>query len=152
MKLEALIREFGKSQGLYFHDAAHGIDNLPVKERGEAEQIGRIVTLKEDSNDLNFIKGSLERISGDVYDRCQERGVAFRSLGVILITDEIKTYSRSRTFDSKSISRQKILELGCELTEIFLRENPAIKIRRIGLKLYGFEATDNQTSLSQFMN
>ena len=152
LKLEALMRECGKSQGLYFHDAAHGIDNLPVKERGEAEQIGRIVTLKEDSNDLNFIKGSLERISGDVYDRCQERGVAFRSLGVILITDEIKTYSRSRTFDSKSISRQKILELGCELTEIFLRENPAIKIRRIGLKLYGFEATDNQTSLSQFMN
>jgi len=151
LKLELLIRTFGKNQATYFHDAAHGIDNLPVKERGEAEQIGRIVTLKEDSNDIEFIKASLESISGDVYDRCQERGIGFRSLGVILITSEIKTHSRSRTFDSKSTSKQKILELGSELTETFLIANPTVKIRRIGIKLFGFEAADNQISLSQFM-
>lgn len=152
LKQEAIVRTFGKNQAVYFYDAAHGIDNIPVKERGEAEQIGRIVTLKEDSNDLKFIKDSLEGISEDVYDRCQKRGIAFRSLGIILITDEIKTFSRSKTFDSKIASKEKILEFGCQLTEIFLRENPTIKIRRIGLKLFGFEATDNQISLSQFMN
>ncbi len=152
LKQEELTRAFGKNQAVYFHDAAHGIDNVPVKERGESDQIGRIVTLKEDSNDIEFIKTSLERISGDVYERCQERGITFRSLGVILITSEIKTHSRSRTFDSKSTSKRKILELGSELTEIFLRENPTIKIRRIGIKLSGFETAANQISLSQFMD
>ena len=149
---EELTRNFGKNQALYFHNAAHGIDNVPVKERGEAEQIGRIVTLKEDSNDIEFIKTSLELISVDVYERCQERGITFRTLGVILITNEIKTHSRSRTIDSRSNSKQKILELGCELTEIFLREHPTTKLRRIGIKLSGFESADSQVSLSQFMD
>ncbi len=52
---QRLIEVFGKTLGLYFHNAANGVDNEPVQEAGEAESISRIGTLKQDSHDLAFI-------------------------------------------------------------------------------------------------
>ena len=58
---KSLIAIFGKSLGLYFHDAARGIDNEPVQEAGEAESIGRMGTLKEDTRDISVIMAENSR-------------------------------------------------------------------------------------------
>jgi DNA polymerase IV (DinB-like DNA polymerase) len=53
--VQKLFAIFGKTLGIYFHNAANATDNEPVQEQGEAESISRIGTLKQDTKDLEFI-------------------------------------------------------------------------------------------------
>lgn len=152
MKHQDLVPIFGNHLAEYFYNASRGMDSDPVKERGKAGQIGRIVTLKEDSNDMAYLQESLERVSGDVHMQCEKRGITFRTVTVTLITAGMETHSRSRTLGARSTSREEILDTGLDLTQSFLRENPETMLRRIGIRLSGFDEDDNQISLTQFMD
>ena len=58
---------------IYFHNAARGIDNEPVQEAGEAESIGRIGTLKQDSHDLEFILQKTDELTEDFQRKLRRR-------------------------------------------------------------------------------
>lgn len=53
--VQRLVEVFGKTLGVYFHNAASGVEDEPVREAGEAESLSRIATLKQNSRDLAFI-------------------------------------------------------------------------------------------------
>src|SRR5919107_5490201 len=61
-----LIDVFGKKYATYLHNSAQGIDNEPVKSRGLAKQIGRIITLKKDISQTSEIEDETEYICKSV--------------------------------------------------------------------------------------
>ncbi|MDL5502096.1 MAG: DNA polymerase IV, partial [Candidatus Methanoperedens sp.] len=60
---DELVREFGHAKGIWLKQASQGIDNSPVKERSGTGQIGRIITLKENTKDLNTISDAIDQLS-----------------------------------------------------------------------------------------
>ena len=64
--VQKLVEVFGKTLGVYFHNAANGIDNEPVQETGEAESISRIATLKENTRDLAVILQKTDQLIEEI--------------------------------------------------------------------------------------
>ena len=65
--VQKLVEIFGKTLGIYFHNAANGVDNEPVQETGEAESISRIGTLKENTRDLTLILEKTSQLTEDIH-------------------------------------------------------------------------------------
>ena len=59
---------FGRKIGSYIYNAAHGIDEEPVSPRHDPIQYSRIVTLKQDSKDFDFLVKDLEKLCVDLHE------------------------------------------------------------------------------------
>lgn len=132
--VQKLIAVFGKTIGAYFHNASVGVDNEPVQERGEAESVSRIATLKQDTRDLTLILEQTDRICNEVYDRLVEEKLTFKTVGIIAITKNMKVHSRSRTFENPSNSLELIKKSVAELFAKF-QSDTQLETRRVGVKV-----------------
>jgi DNA polymerase IV (DinB-like DNA polymerase) len=149
--VQKLIGVFGKNLGLYFHDASAGIDDEPVQERGEAESISRISTLKEDTLDLSPVLEKTNQLCKEIHAELLQRELNFRTVGTIAVMKDMSIRSRSRSFDSPT-SGLEVLELTVrELLEKFLSESN-VEIRRVGVKVSGLaKAEKSQKQLTSFI-
>ena len=75
--VQRLIGVFGKNLGIYFHNAANGVDDEPVQETGEAESISRIATLKLNTRDLALILDKSNQLAGEICLKLVERKLRF---------------------------------------------------------------------------
>ena len=148
-ELPRLVEFFGKSKGKWLYNASKGIDEEPVSERGEREQIGRITTLEEDTRDLEVIIRKIDELSEEVYEMVKERGALFRTVAFYAVTADMKGYSRSRTFSMPTLESSAIKETGRELIKAFLSENQQL-IRRVGIRVSSFSLPTGQKTLLQF--
>jgi DNA polymerase IV (DinB-like DNA polymerase) len=148
--IQRLIEVFGKTLGLYFHNASLGIDNEPVQEKGEAESISRIATLKQNTRDLDVIMNDANELCNDLHTRVVNEKLTFKTVGVIAITADINTHTRSKTLDSPSNSLDVMKKTVRELFENFLDESE-IDLRRVGVKLSNLSTAEkNQVQITRF--
>lgn len=149
--VERLVSLFGKNLALYFHQAAQGIDESPVQERGPAESVSRIVTLKNNTRDLASILKQVYPLCEDIYNRLLERELNFKSISAVAIMQDLSVRSKTKTFETP-INEQEILkETVKELFEKLLEKEPKLEVRRAGVKISGFtEAQKKQTRLTDF--
>jgi DNA polymerase IV (DinB-like DNA polymerase) len=150
--LDKLLKCFGKVLGAYFYNAARGIDLSPVQERGMAESISHIPTLKEDTRDLDTILKQAYKICADVYERARELKLSFKTVTVQLILQDMSAPSRSRTFEAPVESLEALKVIAKELFQKLLAEVPAeLKARRIGVKISNFfTAMQTQKHITEF--
>ncbi len=134
--VQRLISTFGRTLGTYFHNASIGVDNEPVKERGEAGSLSRIATLMQNTSDSSVVLEKANELCVDLYASIAEQKLTFKSVSIILIAKDLSVYSRSRTLESSSNSLEMMEKVAGELFEAFLSENP-IELRRVGVKLSG---------------
>jgi DNA polymerase IV (DinB-like DNA polymerase) len=132
--VQRLVSVFGKTLGVYFHDAANGLDDEPVREAGEAESISRIATLKQDSRDLGFILEKADVLAADVYDDLVKRGLSFRQVGIVVVLTDLTVRSRSATLEQPTKSLDALKRTVRELLEKFLEESD-MEVRRVGVKI-----------------
>jgi DNA polymerase IV (DinB-like DNA polymerase) len=135
--VQELIAVFGRTLGGYFHNASIGIDNEPVKERGEAESISRIATLKVDTRDLVIIMEKTAELSSDLHQRILMENSTFQTVSIIAVTTDLGTHTRSRTLEKPSSDAALIDRTVRELFERYLSESD-VEIRRVGVKLSNF--------------
>lgn len=147
------VREFfGERLGTYFSNSSKGIDDEPVQEREIAEQVSRIITLKQNTRDLTMILGELPRIVSDIEARLQKEGLASASVGVILIDEKLEVHTRSKKLENPTASQEEILVASKDLIEKFLNEEPDIVLRRVGIKLSDLARKGEQKSLGEFLS
>lgn len=147
-----LVEVFGKRMGTYFHEAAFGRDDTPVKERGEVESISRIATLKEDTQDLMHILEMADRLCEDVYARVAQCKIGFKSVSIMAVLMDMSVHSRTKTFEMPVNDLEALRSAVKELFEKLLAECE-LKARRVGVKVAGFaEAERKQKSLADFIN
>jgi len=132
--VQKLVGVFGKTLGTYFYNASQGLDNEPVQEKGEAESISRIATLRQNSRDVDVLMEKATELCDDLHNRVLEERLTFKTVGIIAIMVDLKTYSRSRSLDSPSNSVYLMKRIVRELFDKFIEESD-IDIRRVGVKL-----------------
>ncbi|MDO8726759.1 MAG: DNA polymerase IV [Candidatus Methanoperedens sp.] len=144
-----LIREFGQAKGTWMKQASQGIDTSPVQERQGTEQIGRITTLKEDTLDMKVILETIDRLSGEVSGKLEERKLSFRSVTFVGISADFKTHTKSRTLGASAKDAGTIKRVAKELAKDFLVQHPTA-LRRVGVRVENFSSEKAQTTLGEF--
>jgi DNA polymerase IV (DinB-like DNA polymerase) len=148
--VQKLIEVFGKGQGTYFHYASMGIDNDPVQEKGEAESISRIATLKEDTTELDIIVDKTNQLCDEIYSDLSQRKLSFKTISIIAIMTNLSTHSRSMTFETPKNDLSFLKEKAKELFGKFIGES-GLKMRRVGVKVSGLtKERKSQKQLTSF--
>jgi len=140
---QRLVDIFGKALGVYFHNAANGIDNTSVQEAGEAESIGRMGTLKEDSRDLEFIMQKIDGQIAEIYTEFTQKNLSYRQVGIVAVMIDLSMKNRSKTLEKPARDKETIHKSARELFEKYLRETD-LAIRRVGVRVAGFSKTERQ--------
>jgi DNA polymerase IV (DinB-like DNA polymerase) len=135
--VQRLVEVFGKKLGVYFHNAANGVDNEPVQETGAAESISRISTLKENTRDLTVVLEKTDQLIEDIHRELVQRNVSFKQVGIIAIMTDLRVRSRSKTLDVATRDAETLRSIVRELFDKFLGESE-LEIRRVGVKISGF--------------
>jgi DNA polymerase IV (DinB-like DNA polymerase) len=148
--VQKLMAVFGRANGVYFRNASLGLDDESVQERGEAESISRIATLKQNTRDLNVIMEKTDELCSDLHRRILEEKSTFKTVGIIVITTDIRSHTRSKTFDNPSNSIELMRKIVKDLFQEFLGESE-LDVRRVGVKLSNLsEAGKNQAQITSF--
>ena len=149
--VQRLIEVFGKKLGIYFHNASIGVDDEPVQERGEAESISRISTLKEDTRDLKVILEKANQLCDEVHAKLVQRELGFKSVGIVAIMTDMSVRSRSRTFENPTNELEVFKKTVKELFEKFLNESE-LEARRVGVKVSNFvKEQERQKQITNFI-
>lgn len=146
---DVLIREFGKARGEWLKQASRGIDDSPLEEHEGTGQIGRIATLKKDTDDLSIINEVIDKLSEDVHRKLTERKLGFKSIAFIAISTDFKTRAKSHTLAVPAKDLDTIENNAHELARQFLAENP-VRLRRIGVKVANLTEEKGQRTLVDF--
>jgi DNA polymerase IV (DinB-like DNA polymerase) len=151
--VQRLVEIFGKNLGVYFHNAANGVDNEAVQEAGEAESISRISTLKENTRDLALILEKASQLIDDIHKEVVQRRISFKQVGIIAIMTDLSVRSRSQTLETATSDIDALRKTVRELFEKFLGESE-LEIRRVGVKISHFvkEETKQKQLTSFFQN
>ena len=148
--VQRLVDVFGKKLGVYFHNAAKGVDNEPVQETGEAESISRIATLKENTRDLMVVLDKTDRLIEDIHKDVVQRNISFRQVAVIAVMTDLSIRSRSKTLESSTRDAEYLRRSVRELFEKLLGESK-LEIRRVGVKISHFAKEEaKQKQLTNF--
>ena len=132
--IQKLTGVFGQNLGSYFHKASLGVDDEPVQERGEAESVSRISTLKEDSRSLDFIMAKTDQLCDEIVKDIVQLGVLFKTIGIVAILTDMSVHSRSKTIKTPTNDAQVLKDAVRELFEKFLKESE-FEARRVGVKV-----------------
>jgi DNA polymerase IV (DinB-like DNA polymerase) len=148
--VQKLVEIFGKKLGVYFHNAANGMDNEPVQETGDAESISRISTLKENTRDLMMVLEKTNKLIAEIHKDVVQRSISFKQIGIIVITTDLSVRSRSKTLDTVTNDVEILRQAVRELFEKFLSET-RLEIRRVGVKISRFSKKEReQKKLTSF--
>ena len=147
---QELEKLFGKKLSVYLLEASKGNDSDPVRGDLEPTQFSRIVTLKEDTTDVEEILSQLETGVGHVHEKLSSSGKSFRTLTAIGILTDLSTKTKSKTYETP-VSDEESIRGG--LAELF-DEMSAVsdkQFRRVGVRVSGFTDARDQKSLSDFL-
>jgi DNA polymerase IV (DinB-like DNA polymerase) len=149
--IQKLIEIFGQNLGSYFHNASLGVDDEPVQERGEAESVSRISTLKEDTQDLDYIVTRTDQLCDEIVKDVVQRDVLFQTIGIVAILTDLSVHSRSKTLKSPTNDAQVLKDTARELFGKFLKKSD-LKARRVGVKVSNFVKVEgSQRRLLSFL-
>ncbi len=141
--VQRLVEVFGKTLGVYFHNASRGVDNDPVQEAGEAESIGRMGTLKEDSRNLEFIMQKIDQQIDEIYVEFTQKKLSYRQVGIVAIMTDLSAKSRSKTLEKPAKDEETIHRAARELFEKYLSETE-LEIRRVGVRVAHLSKEERQ--------
>jgi DNA polymerase IV (DinB-like DNA polymerase) len=149
--VQRLTEAFGKTLGLYFHNAANAIDNELVVEQGDAESISKIGTLKQDTHNLDLILQKTGELTEIVYkEAVTEKGYSFKTISLYIVNIDLVSKSRSITLEQPTKDKEVIKRNIRTLLERYLTES-SLDIRRVGVKVSGFSKEQpQQKQLSSF--
>jgi DNA polymerase IV (DinB-like DNA polymerase) len=148
--VQLLVETFGKTLGVYFHNAANGIDNELVKEAGEAESVSRIATLKENTRDLAVILQKTDQLAEEIHKELAQKGLSFKQASIIVIMTDLSARSRSQTLEKPARDWEELRKAVQELFEKFLGESE-LEVRRVGVKVSHFSREEReQKQLTSF--
>jgi DNA polymerase IV (DinB-like DNA polymerase) len=149
MDVFSLNSQFGRKIGSYIYNAARGIDEEPVAPRQEATQYSRIITLKQDSKDYDFLAKELERLCEDVHAAILKDNLMFRSVGIQFVQSDLSNKTKSRTLKNSTSNLDELKKMVLQLLRESL-EDQKILIRRVGVKVAEFSEVSGQDSITRY--
>ena len=144
-----LNKEFGRKSGAYIFNAVRGIDNEPVKTREPNTQYSKIMTLKMDSVDFEFILENLKVLCKEVHQIVLNKNQMFKSIGIHLIQSDLSNKTKSKTIKNHTSDLEE-LEKNVEQLLKEALEDQKIAIRRVGVKVSDLSDLRSQSSITNY--
>ena len=147
--LDLLRRIVGEKTSEYLILAARGEYDEPVVEKRQRKQLSRIVTLRNNTRSVEEIVNQLEEPIEDVIRQLEESNLEAGGVGLIAITTELKTVTRSRSLKTKP-TKQQVRRLIEEMLRELLEADRELVLRRAGVRLHDLKPASRQTTLISF--
>lgn len=144
-----LNKEFGKKHGTYIFNAARGIDNEPVKERESSIQYSKIVTLKKDSKEYDFLAENLSELCRELHEVIQKNNRMFKSIGIQFILSDLTNKTKSRMLKNPTSSLEELQKNADQLLKEAL-EDQKNTVRRLGVKVSELSEIRGQSSITSY--
>jgi len=146
--IERLEDLLGKKLAVYLRNASNGVDDEPVIDRRGISQLSRIITLKQDTHDLDQIVAALLPALRDVHEKLISKSLFFRNVSAIGILKDLSLHTRSKTLETPTNDYSVLEREVRELFDVLLRE-PG-DLRRAGVRLGELQDMMDQRSLTEF--
>lgn len=144
-----LNKMFGRKISSYLYNAARGIDEDPVAERAPSIQYSRIVTLKEDSKDFEFLAKSLDEICDDLHRTILKHKKMFKSVGIQFVQSDLSNKTKSKMLKNPTFSIEELKRTTLLLLEEALVDQ-TMMVRRLGAKVSELSDLEGQSSITNF--
>ena len=144
-----LNKMFGKKISSYIYNAARGIDDEPVAARAPAVQYSRIVTLKHDSKDFDFLANAINEICVDLHDAILQHKKMFKSIGIQFVQSDLSNKTKSRMLKNPTSSLDELKKTSIALLQEALVEQTQ-NIRRLGVRVSELSDMQGQSSIENF--
>jgi len=140
---------FGRKVGSYIYNAARGIDDDPVSPRHDPVQYSRIVTLKQDSKDFDFLVKDLEKLCDDLHETIIKDNILFKSVGIQFVQSDLSNRTKSKTLRNHTSSLDELKKTVIQLLKESL-EDQELLIRRLGVRVSDFTQPSGQVDITKF--
>jgi DNA polymerase IV (DinB-like DNA polymerase) len=140
---------FGRKVGSYIYNAARGIDEEPVSPRHDPIQYSRIVTLKQDSKDFDFLARDLEKLCDDLHETIIKDNILFKSVGIQFVQSDLSNKTKSKTLRNPTSSLNELKKTVIQLLKDSL-EDQKLPIRRLGVRVSDFSQISGQVDITRF--
>lgn len=145
----SLNSQFGRKIGSYIYNAARGIDEEPVAPRQEATQYSRIITLKQDSKEYDFLGKELEKLCEDVHSAILKDNLMFKSIGIQFVQSDLSNKTKSKTLRNSTSSLDELKKTVLQLLRESLVDQKML-IRRVGVKVADLSEVSGQDSITRY--
>jgi len=144
-----LQKVFGRKIGTYIINSIHGKDEEPVKEREPSIQFSKIITLKKNSMDYDFLAENLKNICKELHSVVLKNNRLFKSVGIQFIQSDLSNRTKSRMLKSPTSSLEELLKASNKLLEEILEEQK-IPVRRLGVKVSELSEIKGQSTITSY--
>ena len=144
-----LNSQFGRKIGTYMYNAARGVDNEPVSPRQEATQYSRIITLKQDSKDYNFLAENLEKLCEDIHSSIMEESIIFKSIGIQFVQSDLSNKTKSKTLKNPTSNLDELKKTALQLLREAL-EDQQLLVRRLGVRVSELSKISGQDNITRY--
>ena len=139
---------FGRKTGAYIYNAVRGKYDEPVQERAPSIQYSRIVTLKKDSKEHDFLSENLKELCKELHMTALKNNRMFKSVGVQFVQSDLSNKTKSKMLRNPTLSLDELIKTSEQLLQEALEDQDKL-VRRLGVKiseLYEVEGQSNITS------
>ncbi len=143
-----LEKKLGKNKARILQEKAKGIDESPVEQK-EAQQISRIGTLKEDTNDFEAVFSKITELAAGMERKIKSKNISFKTVSIIAIDTNLEMQTRSQSI-GQTDRIDPVLGTARKLLKKFFDDNPGKKLRRVGVRISGLLYKKQQKNLGDF--
>ena len=143
----------GYKTAAFLLNASNAIDYSQIKARETSKQIGKIVTLKKDTADLEQINLTTVNLCTSVYENLSNKKQAFKILTIILILENLQHLSISRSLKLYTASFDELQKTSLSIVKEMIKNNSISiqNIRRIGVVGSELKDVSGQNSLLNYL-
>ena len=144
-----LNKIFGRKTGGYIFNSAKGIDTEIVKVRPPTIQFSKIVTLKKNSKEFEFLQKNVMELCVQLNKIAIENNMMYRSIGIQFVNEDLSTKTKSRMLKNPVSNESEMKKVTKQLLEEALIEQVML-VRRIGVKISEFSDVEGQSSITNY--
>jgi len=144
-----LNQQFGRKTGTYIYNSVRGINDESVKEREPRIQFSKIVTLKNDSKEYDFLEGVLKELCKELHSVVLKNNRLFKSVGIQFVHIDLSNKSKSKMLKNHTSSLDELEKTSKQLLHEAL-ENQAIDVRRLGVKVSELSELEGQSDITSY--
>ena len=144
-----LNKEFGRKSGTYIYNAIRGINDEPVKEKEESIQYSKIITLKKDSKEYEFLLENLYELCKQIQNIIKNNNKMFKSIGIHFVQSDLSNKSKSKMLRNSTNNLEE-LEKNVEQLLTDALEDQTMTIRRVGVRVSDLSEIKGQSDITNF--
>ncbi|MEM2224822.1 MAG: DNA polymerase IV [Candidatus Caldarchaeum sp.] len=150
LPIEVLAKVFGGKKARYIYLASRGEFDEPIEEKTTFKQVSRIITLKQNTRDVDEVVSALAPAVNDALARLEANNLEATTLGIIAIAADLRTVTR-QTQIRPGTSIEEAMRIVRNLFSELLQEEGGMVLRRAGVRFAGLKQRLGQSRLSSYL-